>query len=178
MRRCGAFLRRDAASADGDYRALSCRSRWSTSVSRSTSGSTRREPRVFLSRHALLDAGAEPNSGFWNRAELRDRPVWGGGVAHHAELTRLLLERGADPTDEEAVYHSPETRDYQRRHEAPWSRPANVGDDLALMLIRKHDFHDYDGAKWLLEHGADPNHRAEPGLVPSITPWRATTASR
>ena len=31
-------------------------------------------------------------------------------------------------------------------------------EDLALMLIRKHDFHDYDGAKWLLEHGADPNH--------------------
>jgi ankyrin repeat protein len=25
------------------------------------------------------------------------------------------------------------------------------------MLIRKHDFHDYDGAKYLLELGVDPN---------------------
>ncbi len=27
------------------------------------------------------------------------------GIAQHAELTRLLLERGADPNDEETPYH-------------------------------------------------------------------------
>jgi ankyrin repeat protein len=39
-------------------------------------------------------------------------------------------------------------------------------DDLAMMLIRKHDFHDYDGAKWLLEHGADPNGERRRGWYP------------
>ncbi len=30
-------------------------------------------------------------------------------------------------------------------------------DNLATLLLRKHDWHDYGGIKWLLEHGADPN---------------------
>jgi hypothetical protein len=28
-------------------------------------------------------------------------------VAHNADLTRLLLERGADPNDNETPYHAP-----------------------------------------------------------------------
>ena len=77
------------------------------------------------------------------------------GVAHHAELTRLLLERGADPNDEEVAYHSPETCD-----NAAMKVLVETGrltdDSLATMLLRKHDWHDYDGVKFLLEHGADP----------------------
>ena len=34
-----------------------------------------------------------------------------GGIAQHAGLTRLLLERGADPNDEETPYHVTETTD-------------------------------------------------------------------
>jgi len=34
------------------------------------------------------------------------------------------------------------------------------------MLIRKHDWHDYHGAKYLLEHGADPNRARTRGLQP------------
>ena len=30
-------------------------------------------------------------------------------------------------------------------------------DSLGTMLLRKSDWHDYEGSKWLLEHGADPN---------------------
>ena len=33
------------------------------------------------------------------------------GIAQHAGLTRLLLDRGADPNDEETPYHVAETRD-------------------------------------------------------------------
>ena len=33
------------------------------------------------------------------------------GIAHHAPLTRLLLERGADPNDDETPYHTPESYD-------------------------------------------------------------------
>jgi ankyrin repeat protein len=110
---------------------------------------------------ALLDAGASANTGFWEK-DHQPQPEWesvlygAAGVAHHAELTRLLLERGADPNDIETVYHSPETYD-----NAALRILVNTGkltaESLALMLIRKHDWHDYEGAKFLLEHGADPN---------------------
>ena len=53
----------------------------------------------------LLDAGANPNTGWYERNH-QPEPVWEcalygvAGVAHHAGLTRLLLERGADPNDD------------------------------------------------------------------------------
>src|SRR2546425_89198 len=65
---------------------------------------------------ALLDAGASANTG-WYEMNHRPDPEWesalygAAGVAHHADLTRLLLERGADPNDEETPYHAPETYD-------------------------------------------------------------------
>ncbi len=116
---------------------------------------------------ALLDAGADPNTGFWTTGQFpeRETALYGAaGVAHHAELTRLLLERGADPNDGEAVYHSPETYD-----NAAMKLLVETGkltaEHLALMLIRKHDWHDYEGAKYLLERGADPNYRRERGWI-------------
>jgi hypothetical protein len=64
---------------------------------------------------ALLDAGASANTGFY--CTIHDPPefesaIYGAaGVAHHPELTRLLLARGADPNDGETPYHVPETLD-------------------------------------------------------------------
>jgi ankyrin repeat protein len=108
---------------------------------------------------ALLDAGADPNSGFWSKDEYHDfeTALYGAaGVAHHPELTRLLLERGADPNDNETFYHAPETYDNDALKalvESDKMRP----DLLTGMLLRKADWHDYEGIKYLLEHGADPN---------------------
>ena len=108
---------------------------------------------------ALLDAGADPNTGFWSKDEYHEfeTALYGAaGVAHHAELTRLLLERGADPNDNETFYHAPETHDnaaLKALVESGKMRP----ELLAGMLLRKADVHDYDGMKYLLEHGADPN---------------------
>jgi ankyrin repeat protein len=111
---------------------------------------------------ALLDAGASANAG-WFEPNDPPHPQWepvlygAAGIAHHPELTRLLLERGADPNAEEVVYHSPETR-----NNAAMKLLVETGkltpESLALMLIRKHDWHDYEGVKYLLEHGADPNY--------------------
>src|SRR5437660_11460501 len=118
---------------------------------------------------ALLDAGASANTG-WYEMNHRPDPEWesalygAAGVAHHAELTRLLLERGADPNDEETPYHAPETYDNAALQVLVESGKLNA-DSLATMLLRKADWHDYDGIKFLLEHGADPNR---------MTRWQLT----
>lgn len=119
---------------------------------------------------ALLDAGADPNTGFWTTGEFpeRETALYGAaGVAHHAPLTRLLLERGADPNDEEVVYHSPEEYDLAAMQlvvETGRLTPAS----LALMLVRKCDWHDEAGVRYLLDHGADPNEGGGRGFVPAI----------
>ena len=127
-----------------------------------------RTPAFLRAATALLDAGADPNTGFWTTGQFpeRETALYGAaGVAHHAELTRLLLERGADPNDGEAVYHSPETYD-----NAAMKLLVETGkltpENLSLMLIRKHDWHDYQGAKYLLERGVDPNSERERGCIP------------
>src|SRR5262249_54077830 len=99
------------------------------------------------SARALLDAGASANAGFFSDEHLPQpeyEPVLYGasGVAHHAEITRLLLERGADPNAIEVTYHTPETYD-----NACLGLLLDTGklthDSLATLLLRKHDWHDY-----------------------------------
>ena len=110
---------------------------------------------------ALLDAGANPNTGFFEENH-QPKPEWecalygAAGVAHHPELTRLLLDRGADPNAGEVAYHSPETLDNRTVHVLVESGKLTQ-DTIGLMLARKFNWHDDDGVHWLLEHGADPN---------------------
>jgi ankyrin repeat protein len=110
---------------------------------------------------SLLDAGASASTG-WFEKNHQPQPEWesalygAAGVAHHAELTRLLIERRADPNDGETVYHTPETHDNAAMKVLVESGKL-TDDSLATMLLRKADWHDYDGVRWLLEHGADPN---------------------
>jgi ankyrin repeat protein len=114
---------------------------------------------------ALLDAGADPNSGFWVKDEFETALYGAAGVAHHAALTKLLLKYGADPNDPEAVYHSPETDDNDAL-KALVETGKLTGENLSMMLIRKHDWHDYDGAKYLLEYGANANGVRSKGWYP------------
>lgn len=110
---------------------------------------------------ALLDAGANAKTG-WYETNHQPQPEWesalygAAGIAHHPELTRLLLDRGADPNDEEVAYHSPETLDNAAMEALVESGKLN-DDSLATMLLRKADGHDYEGIRFLLEQGADPN---------------------
>jgi ankyrin repeat protein len=120
-----------------------------------------RSARFVRTAKALLDAGASAKTGFWEM-DHQPKPEWesvlygAAGVAHHAELTRLLLERGADPNDEETPYHAPETYDNGALRVLVESGKMNE-ESLATMLLRKADWHDVEGMKYLLEHGADPN---------------------
>jgi ankyrin repeat protein len=110
---------------------------------------------------ALLDAGANANTG-WFETTHDSHPTWesaiygAAGLAHHAELTRVLLEYGADPNDDETPYHTPESYDNAAMAVLVESGKLTP-DSLTMMLVRKADRHDDKGMRFLLEHGADPN---------------------
>ena len=111
---------------------------------------------------ALLDAGADPNTGYFDSAHQPaptfESALYGAaGVAHHAGLTRLLLARGADPNlGGEVGYHAPEGFDNEAM-EAVVQSGRLSGSGLTTMLHRKLDWTDLKGVRWLLDHGADPN---------------------
>jgi ankyrin repeat protein len=110
---------------------------------------------------ALLDAGASANTG-WMEVDHEPHPEWesaiygAAGIAQHPQLTRLLLERGADPNDGETPYHVVETYDNTVMKILVESGKLNA-ESMTTLLLRKTDWHDYEGIQWLLEHGADPN---------------------
>jgi ankyrin repeat protein len=118
---------------------------------------------------ALLDAGASANTG-WMETNHEPHPEWesaiygAAGIAQHAELTRLLLERGADPNDGETPYHVVETYDNTVMKILVESGKLN-DESMTTLLLRKADWHDFEGIKWLLQHGADPNR---------VTQWGRT----
>jgi ankyrin repeat protein len=110
----------------------------------------------------LLDAGANANTGWYetidhpNPRPLFESAIYGAaGVARHAGLTQLLLERGADPNDEETPYHVPETYDNTVMHILLESGRLNR-QSLTCLLLRKTDWHDEDGLRMLLERGVNP----------------------
>lgn len=113
---------------------------------------------------ALLDAGADPNGGFFDATHTprpeRESVLYGAaGVAHHAGVTRLLVERGADPNDAEVPYHSPETYDNDAFKVLLDSGKMNQW-ALSTMLLRKSDWHDLEGARLALDAGANPNDQS------------------
>jgi ankyrin repeat protein len=122
------------------------------------------------SARALLEAGASARAGFYEPSH-KPNPVWesalygAAGVAHHEGVTRVLLEHGADPNDDEVSYHTPEAYD-NGALKAIVESGRVTADNLAAMLLRKADWHDHEGLKYLLEHGADPNRMTGWGYTP------------
>ncbi len=107
----------------------------------------------------LLDAGADPNGGFMTEGQFPEyeTPLYGAaGVAHHEGMTRLLLERGANPNDEEVAYHAPEGYELGAL-KAVVETGVITEAHLGTMLLRKCDWHDGPGVRYLLGKGADPN---------------------
>jgi ankyrin repeat protein len=127
---------------------------------------TRSEAFVRTAR-ALLDAGASANTGWYETIDTPPRQIiesaiyGAAGIAQHVGVTRLLLERGADPNDEETPYHVAETRNNDVLRVLLDSGRLN-DDSFATLLLRKADWHDLEGMRLLLEHGVDPNR---------MTPW-------
>jgi ankyrin repeat protein len=110
----------------------------------------------------LLDAGANVNTGWYETIDTPPRQIiesaiyGAAGVAQHAGVTRLLLEHGADPNDEETPYHVAETRNNDVLRILLESGKLNI-DSMTTVLLRKADWHDVEGMRLLLEKGANPN---------------------
>jgi ankyrin repeat protein len=122
---------------------------------------------------ALLEAGASADTG-WTETiddpprEVPETAIYGAaGIAQNADLTRLLLEFGADPNDEETPYHVPETYDNTVLAVLLDSGRFNAR-SLATVLTRKCDWHDEKGLALALARGADPNYRT----VWKVTPFQ------
>ncbi|MGC2636460.1 MAG: ankyrin repeat domain-containing protein, partial [Acidobacteriaceae bacterium] len=111
----------------------------------------------------LLDAGANPNTG-WMETLDEDPPrqflesvlYAAAGLARHPGLTQLLLERGADPNDEETCYHAPESYDNTVVKILIDSGRCNER-SLPWLATRKADWHDEKGLLLALDGGANPN---------------------
>lgn len=122
----------------------------------------------------LLSAGADPNQKFglrWPPASVNapddDHPLsalyGAAGKNHDLELTRILLEAGADPNDGESLYHSLERFICTRVLLEHGARIAgNTGFYHAL------DFDNLAALELLLQYGADPN---QPALSSATAEW-------
>lgn len=115
----------------------------------------------------LLEAGASANTG-WLEMTDDDPPrpflesvlYAAAGLVRNPELTRLLLEYGADPNDEETCYHAPETYDNAVMQILLDSGRCNDR-SLAWLAARKADWHDEKGLLLALEGGANPNYMTQ-----------------
>ena len=132
----------------------------------------------------LLDHGADPNA-YFMAGDSRYTPLTGvvgegeeerGPHPRRDELTRLLLERGAEPYDVQVVYNIHFRGDVlwylklmhaessKRGRQADWDDPAwsmlsmgNYGCGARWHLEIALKFDDLELATWCLGHGADPN---------------------
>jgi ankyrin repeat protein len=108
----------------------------------------------------LLAAGAEPDAR-WTDPELPGDPLsalyGAAGRNHDVALTRRLLQAGADPNDNESLYHATEIADTTIVRLLLEAGARVVGCNA---LFRALDYEHPDTVRLLLAHGGDPN---EPG---------------
>lgn len=110
----------------------------------------------------LVAHGADVNDGYrYAPEDPNDISALYGALCHadNFELGKWLLDRGADPNDDESLYHSTELG-HTRALELLLERGARVNGTNALP--RAIDFNDARMVRLLLAHGADPNAAADP----------------
>ena len=106
---------------------------------------------LVASGERLLGAGADPNGTYAHEEFGAQSALYGAaGIAHEPRLTRLLLEHGANPDDNESLYHATESADHRCIRlllEAGATVPGT--NSLAHALDRE----DLELVELLLEHG-------------------------
>jgi ankyrin repeat protein len=111
----------------------------------------------------LLDHGADPNQS-WISKEFPDSPLsalyGAAGKNHHVGMTRLLLERGATPNDNESLYHSVEGPDDSCTRLLLAAHATVAGTNAVNRVL---DFDKVDLLKLLLAHDNDPTPNLNQG---------------
>jgi ankyrin repeat protein len=122
--------------------------------------------RLHRAAALLLAAGADPDQSVGSRsypASLDDpstefplSALYGAtGVNHDPELTKLLLDAGANPNDNESLYHSLENTECTRVLLEGGARVEGTN-----AMYRVLDLDNVAALRLLLAHGGDPNEGA------------------
>ncbi len=125
---------------------------------------TARSDAFVRTARTLLEAGANPNTGWHQlyvydigpKEEFEAAIYAASSIARNLELTKLLLEFGADINDGETAYHASEGYD-NTILELLLKSGKFKPQAMTIVLVRKADWHDLDGLNLALSYGADPN---------------------
>jgi hypothetical protein len=114
--------------------------------------------RLHEAARLLLDAGADPSQSWLAAPNMPLSALCGAaGITHDAEMTHLLLAAGANPNDNESLYHSTESADHACLR-ALLDAGARVEGTNALH--HQLDKDDIDGLRLLLAYTRDANDRS------------------
>jgi ankyrin repeat protein len=124
----------------------------------------------------LLDAGADPNGGTAGQGGQREHGGWtplrcAVAGASNPPVTRLLLERGAVPTDDDLYLAA-----FEDDHECLrllLGRTADVAGIARMALAAPISLDNSDGVRLLLEAGADPRRYDDDAREPSPVVYAA-----
>jgi ankyrin repeat protein len=113
-------------------------------------------PRLRRAARSLLDQGADVNT-TWVNPMFPDSPLsalyGAAGLNRDPEMTRLLLSRGANPNDNESLYHSVETEDLTCTRLLLEAGARVRGSNAVARVL---DFDNLEGLKLLLAYGGEP----------------------
>lgn len=156
------ILRKDSRRAKekggpGDRTALSylCFSRWNRV----------NEVRFADTARILLEAGADPNTGFVHPSYPNDPfpALYGAaGVVFNPHLVEVLLEYGADVNDNESLYHSTESRDHTCLKLLLAQKPRFEKSNAHLRML---DYEDVEGLRLIIDAGAPLNEKGTEGML-------------